>query len=115
MGWVEFWGEGLRAEEYAPYFERQHEILLPTVILYEVYKKLAQSRGRNLADQFLSFAFRTQVVAFDERLAIAAAVVSLEHKLAMADAIIYATASSYNAELVTSDTHFRDLPGVTLI
>jgi predicted nucleic acid-binding protein len=114
-GWVEFWGDGPRAEAYAPYFERQQEILLPSVILYEVYKKLVRSRGKALADKFLSFAFRTQAVAFDENLALAAAMASLEHNLAMADAIIYVTAQSFDALLVTSDTHFKGLAGVQLI
>jgi predicted nucleic acid-binding protein len=114
-GWVEFWGEGPRAESYAPYFEREGEILLPTIVLYEVYKKILRARGQSLADRFLSFALRQQSMAFDAELAVAAALMSLEHKLAMADAIVYATASRSGAQLITSDTHFEGLPGVTIL
>jgi len=41
-----------------------------------------------------------------------AADIAREHKLAMADAIIYATARQYQATLVTSDARFESLPQV---
>ena len=41
--------------------------------------------------------------------------VSRDHKLAMADAIIYTFALNLKADLVTADHHFENLPGVILI
>jgi predicted nucleic acid-binding protein len=114
-GWVEFLGGGPRADKFAPYFEHEERLLVPVIVLYEVYKKLLSVQDSTAADRFLSAALRTRVVPIDENLALLAARISLERHLAMADAMIYATALTAAARLVTSDAHFRDLPNVTLI
>jgi len=114
-GWVEFLGDGPRAEKFAPYFEREERLLVPAIVLYEVYKKLLSAQGSTTADRFLSAALRARVVPIDERLALLAARISLDRRLAMADAMIYATALAAGASLITSDAHFQGLPEVTFI
>ena len=114
-GWVEYWGNGPKAAVFDPYFDHEDRLILPTIALYEVFKKLLTTRGSNLANRFLSFAYRTRIVPLDHFLAVAAAEHSIRHKLAMADAIIYATTLSCQAELITSDQAFQGLPGVTLL
>jgi predicted nucleic acid-binding protein len=79
-------------------------------MLYEVFKKLLREQGKTIADVFLSHALRAIVISFTEDLALDAARLSITHKLAMADAIIYATALSLGAKLVTGDRHFQGLP-----
>ncbi len=90
-------------------------MLLPTIVIYEVYKKLFATRGSTTADRFLSPAFCARVVGLDPDLATATARVNVEHRLPMADAIIYATAQMHQAQVITSDPHFSGLPSVTLI
>jgi predicted nucleic acid-binding protein len=114
-GWVEFMGDGPLAEKFAPYFEREERLLVPAIVLYEVYKKLLSAQGSTAADKFLSAALRVRVVPIDERLALLAARISLDRRLAMADAMIYATALAAGAHLVTSDAHFRGMAEVTII
>ena len=114
-GWVEFLGDGPLADKFAPFFEREERLIVPSIVLYEVYKKLMSAQGSSAADRFLSAALRARVVPLDERLALLAARLSLDRRLAMADAIIYATAQVAGALLVTSDTHFKGLPGATVI
>jgi predicted nucleic acid-binding protein len=114
-GWVEFLGDGPLAEKFAPYFEREERLLVPAIVLYEVYKKLLSAQGSTAADRFLSAALRARVVPIDERLALLAARISLDRRLAMADAIIYATALAAGAHLVTSDAHFLGLANITII
>jgi predicted nucleic acid-binding protein len=114
-GWVEFLGDGPRAGKFAPYFEHEERLLVPVIVLYEVYKKLLSAQGSTAADRFLSAALRARVAPIDENLALLAARISLERHLAMADAMIYATALAANARVVTSDAHFRGLPTVTHI
>lgn len=114
-GWVEHFGEGPKAKAFEPYLRREEALVVPTIVLYEVYKKLMASRGEVIANRFLSGALRCEIVEFDAVLATAAAQISLMYRLAMADAIIYATAQSCRANLVTSDQAFQGLPGVTLI
>ena len=89
-------------------------IVVPAIVLYEVYKKLLSARGSTAADAFLSAALRTRVVPMDERIALAAAGISLDSHLAMADSMIYATAVAAGAQVVTSDQHFQGLPGATV-
>ena len=114
-GWVEFLADGPRAEKFAPYFEREERLLVPAIVLYEVYKKLLSGNGSSAADRFLSAALRARVVLIDERLALLAARISLDHRLVMADAMIYATTLVTGARLITSNAHFQGLPQVTFI
>jgi len=114
-GWVEFIGDGPRAEKFAPYFEREERLIVPAIVLYEVYKKLLSARGPTAADRFLSAALRSRVVPIDERLALLAARISLDRHLAMADAMIYATALDAGAQLITPEAHFKGLAEVTFI
>jgi toxin FitB len=114
-GWLEYLTEGPKADSFAPYLERNQIVLLPTVVIYEVRKILVLRRYKTLADAFYSQALRRTIVAFDETLAVKSAELSIDYKLAMADAIIYATAQHRNVPLVTSDAHFANLPGVTML
>jgi predicted nucleic acid-binding protein len=114
-GWVEFIGDGPLAEKFAPYFEREEHLLVPVIVLYEVYKKLLSAQVSTAADRFLSAALRARLVPIDERLALLAARISLDRRLAMADAMIYATALAAGAHLITSDSHFQGLAEVTVI
>ena len=89
-------------------------MLVPTVVLYEVYKQLAKLRGKPIADRFVSQTMHQKIVPLDETIALAAATASLDHRLTTMNAIVYATARVRNAQLVTGDTHFRGLPGVII-
>jgi len=55
------------------------------------------------------------LIPFDRNLALAATDFSLRLRLAMADAIIYATSREQDALLITSDHHFEGLDHVVVI
>ena len=112
-GWLEYLAEDSKAAAFAHYLESD-AVLVPAIVLCEVYKHIARHRGRTLADRFVSQALERRVVPLDESIALAAGNLSLEHRLTMADAIVYATARVCQAQLVTADTHFRGLPGVII-
>ena len=114
-GWLEYLTQDAKADAIAPYLEGDVSVLIPAIVLYEVRKILLLKQSKTLADIFWSEALRRILVPIDEDLAFNAAELSVSHKLAMADAIIYATALHYNAPLITSDAHFANLPGVTLV
>ena len=113
-GWLEYLTEDSKAAAFAHYLEGDGSILLPAIVLCEVYKHLAKQRGRAIADLFVSLEFHRRVVAVDETIAMAAGALAVEHRLSTTDAIVYATARVHQAQLVTSDTHFRGLPGVII-
>ena len=113
-GWLEYFKGGSQAEAFESYLQ-EPDLLVPTVVLYGVYKVLRRDlseRGANLAATRLK---TYQVVPLDDHLALEAADISLEHELPMADAIIYATAQAHGATLVTSDEHLDGLPGVVYL
>lgn len=116
-GWVEYLGDGPKTKAYARFFEKQEALILPTMVIYEVFKKLLRERGISFAEQFFAHAQQLvdSTIVLDTDLAVRAARLSSETGLPMADAIIYATAHALQAELITSDAHFSGLPGVTLI
>ena len=116
-GWVEFLGNGPKSDAFAKYLENPQNVLLPTIVVYEVYKKILREQSPNLAERFLShaLAFDNREVPLDTPLAALAAKTSLETNLPMADAIIYASARAHGANLITSDSHFSGLPGVALV
>jgi predicted nucleic acid-binding protein len=88
------------------------EWLVPTMVQLELSKWLAREAGEDKADQVIAFTTTCEVADLDTATALSAAELCLRHRLATADAIIYATAVAYDADLLTCDRHFEGLPGV---
>ena len=116
-GWIEYLSAGKKAAEFAQYLEGPADIFLPSIVAYEVFKKLLREGSREIAERFYSLAlsFGEREIPLDASLALHAARASLDTRLAMADAIIYAAAQLQNAQLVTTDPHFSGLSGVTVL
>jgi predicted nucleic acid-binding protein len=86
--------------------------LVPTIVQLELAKWLVREVGEDKADQVIAFTQTCLVVPLDTKIALAAAELCSRHKLATADAIVYATALEYEADLLTCDAHFGGLPSV---
>ena len=114
-GWLEYFMNGPLAEAYAPYFKKPQEVTTPTIVLFEVYKKIKGEAGEEQALMAVNQMEKTNVIPLTEGIALQAADISLENKLAMADSIIYATALQRGAKVITSDTDFVDLPHVVYL
>jgi len=113
VGWLAFFTGDALAAHYRPYLLSTSEtIICPTIVLYEVTKRMELTHGRQAAMVAAAQLLQKQVIPLDEALATFSARVSITYKLAMADAIIYATAQLHQATLITSDAHFASLPGV---
>ncbi len=115
-GWLEFLTDGPLAEKYASYLSDLSQILTPAVVLYEVYKRIRRERGEEDALVVAAQLKKTRIIPLTDTIAMRAAELSLEHHLAMADAMVYATAMLHGVLLVTSDSDFAPdsvpLPGV---
>ncbi len=111
-GWLEYFADGENAEFFAPAIEAVDELLVSTINLYEVFKRVLQQRGEDAALQAIAAMQAGQVVAVDETLAIEAARISVEMKLPMAGSLILATARAHNATLWTQDADFQGIEGV---
>ena len=114
-GWIQMFEEGSQAHRYLELLEGDEDIIVPTIVIYEVCKITLRERGAHWAELVGGVLQGYRVEPLTTRLAMEAAEVSLKHRLAMADAIVYATAQMLEATLVTSDEDFADLPGVTYL
>ncbi|MBI3116988.1 MAG: type II toxin-antitoxin system VapC family toxin, partial [Thaumarchaeota archaeon] len=94
---------------------RADEIVTSVVVLYEVYKKVKKVTGEEEALEAVAVLSQTSVVPVDEMISLEAGDYSLEHGLHFADALVYATARHWDAELYTSDEQLRQLKYVTFV
>ena len=111
-GWLEFLTEGPLAGSYVQHLRHLGEVVTPTAVLYEVYKVIKRQRGEEEALAVAAQMGKTQLVPLTDAIALTAADTSLTYHLAMADAIVYATALTEGVKLVTSDADLAPLPGV---
>jgi predicted nucleic acid-binding protein len=114
-GWIEYLAARPKAGRFARYIEGDEPLVTSTIQVYEIYKVVRRDISEERAIESVAALRATTVVQLDESLALEAADVSLEQGLAMADAIILATARRYQAKIVTGDADFEGLPGVTVI
>ena len=116
-GWIEYFGEGPLADSYATFIEKadEKETVTPTIVIYEVYRKIKSIRGEEKALEAYAQMSRTKIVDLTSSLCLEAADISINLNLGMADSIIVATAKAYNAQIVTSDEHLKKMDRVKFI
>lgn len=114
-GWLEYFANGSNADFFAPSICNEARLIVPTICLYEVFKRMSIQRGKEAALDAVSRLYRGKVVELSDEIALEAAQLSLEFKLPLADSVILATARAYNATLWTQDEHFKDFPGVQYV
>ena len=113
-GWIEWLTDGTLAEAYAPYLADSDNLVVPTLVQFELYKWCLREKDEAAALDVIGLTEACLVRALDTHIALSAADLSTRHKLAMADAIVYATALATSGQLLTSDAHFEGLPEVLL-
>ena len=111
-GWIEYFMNGPLAEPYEKYLSKSREVITPTLVLFEVYKKIKNELDEEQALLAAAQMEKTNLIPLSAAIAYRAADVSLEYKLALADSVIYATADIQGARLITSDADFKNLPKV---
>ena len=111
-GWLEYFAAGPNADFFAGAIEATTKLLVPSLSLYEVFKRVTQQRGEDDALQVIALMQQGRVIELSSSLALTAARLSLDHKLPMADSVMLATALSHRATLWTQDADFKDIQGV---
>lgn len=114
-GWLEYFSDGPNAAFFAPAIEATRELLVPTLSLYEVFKRVLQQRGEGEALQAVALMQQGRIVELTASLALAAAKASIEHRLPLADSIMLATARAHDAILWTQDADFERVTGVKYV
>jgi toxin FitB len=110
--WLEYFANGPNASFFARAIEQTDDLVVPSLTLYEVFKKVLQQTDEGSALQAVAVMQQGTVVDLDARLALDAARISIKQKLPMADSIILAATQACEATLWTQDEDFKHIPGV---
>ena len=110
--WLEYFADGSNATFFAPAIENQRELIVPTIVLFEVYKPVRQQRDDRDALAGSAILHHGRIVELTARLALSAAQISYSEKLPLADSIILATARAEHAIIWTQDADFEALEHV---
>ena len=111
-GWLEYFAGSENAALFAPAIEDPEQLLVPTITLYEVFKRLIQQAGISVAQTNIGDMLAGQILDLNDSLALSAAQIAVELRIPLADSIILASAREYHAMLWTQDEHFKGLEGV---
>jgi predicted nucleic acid-binding protein len=110
--WLAYFAGEKNADFFATPIQDAELLIVPTVCLYEVFKVILRERGEDDAFQAVAAMQQGTVVDLTAELALEAAAVGQEERLAFADSIIYAVARANNAVIWTQDDHFSGKPNV---
>ncbi len=113
--WLEYFADGPNAAQFAKAIESTAELVVPTLSLYEVFKRVLQQRSEGDALQAVAVMQQGQVVELSGALALSAARLSIEHGLPMADSVMLATARASDATLWTQDADFDGIANVRYV
>lgn len=113
--WIEWLIASATADRVAEHLPDQGAWLVPTMVQLELSKWLTREVGEDKADQVIAFTQVCTIAPLDTEIALAAAEACRMHRLATADAVIFATAQAYGARVLTCDAHFEALPSVVYI
>ncbi|WCL50813.1 type II toxin-antitoxin system VapC family toxin [Leptospira sp. GIMC2001] len=111
-GWLEYFSGSSRSDLFAEAIEKTNELLVPSISIFEIFKKVCKEHGEDKALKIVAHMQQGRVIDLDSRIAIYAAKVSINKNIPMADSLIYSTAYLNNAILWTQDNDFRGLEGV---
>jgi predicted nucleic acid-binding protein len=114
-GWLEYFADAENAEFFAPAVEQISELVVPSISIYEVFKRVLQQRDESDGLQAVAIMQQGQVVVLDTGIALVAAKLSMTYQLPMADSIMLATARAHEATLWTQDADFKEIEGVEYI
>jgi predicted nucleic acid-binding protein len=110
--WIEWLTQGRAADQLRGEMPARTECVVPTIVQLELAKWFERERDDNAVDSFFAYTATCIIAPLDTALARRAAELSAKHKLALADAIIYATAELHDADVLTLDAHFKGLDRV---
>ncbi len=110
--WLEYFANGPNASFFAKPIEDTQKLVVPSLTIFEVFKRVLQQRTEGDALQAVAAMRQGHMVDLDTPIALRAAKLSVELHLPLADSVILATARSSNATLWTQDADFKEIPGV---
>ncbi len=113
--WIEYFAHGSLWKVIHQHIKEAKSVIVPTVVLFEVYRKIAKTISSEEGLSVVAFMSTHQIVDISKEVALTAADLSLEYELGMADSLVLATAQEYNALLLTFDYDFNKIPDVKIL
>lgn len=113
--WIELINQGPLASKCEAIYKKHTPLFLPSIIIYEVYKKLLQSLSEDQALSVIGWMTQNPIVEINKEIALEAAHLSLNHSTAMADSLVLASAQFTKSTLYTLDNDFINLPNACVI
>ncbi len=110
--WLEYFADGPNADFFAPAIEDTEDLIVPTICILEVFKRVLQQRDEDSALQAISAMQQGKVLELTTAIALSAAKIGHDIKLPLADSVILATARAVDAHIWTQDSDFKDIKGV---
>ena len=107
--WLDYFANGPNAGVFAPAIEKTADVLVPSLTLFEVFKRVLRQRDEGAALEIVAVMQQARVVDLDARRALIAARLSAELRLPLADSVILATARLHDATLWTQDADFKGM------
>ena len=110
--WLEYFADGPNADHFAGAIEDSSTLVVPSITLLEVFKRISRQRDEATALQYIAVMQQGEVVPLVAGMPLSAAALGMRHRLPQADSIIYATAQQVRAVVWTQDSDFQGLAGV---
>jgi predicted nucleic acid-binding protein len=114
-GWLQYFSDGPNADFYADVIEHVETLIVPSICLLEVFKKVHNDRGEDAAIEAVALMNQGRVVDLDASITVSAAKIGAERKLPLADSVILATAKAGGASTWMQDADFEGIDGVKYI
>ncbi len=114
-GWLEYFADGPNAGFFAPPIEDLEALLVPSISILEVFRRVLEQRGERDALEKAAVMQLARVVNLDAGLAILAGRIGREERLPLADSVMLASARAYGAVLWTQDRDFKGFDGVRYV
>ncbi len=114
-GWLEFFADAENASFFTEAIEDTENLVVPTLSIYEVFKRVCQQRGEGEALRAVALMQQGSTVDLTASLAIRATHLDIRERLPLADSVILATARAYDATLWTQDADFEGMEGVQYV
>ena len=110
--WLEYFSGTEAGNIVSELIESVDKLIVPTITLYEVFKKLLLETTEDDALFAIAHMKQGNIIDLNDELALSAAKISKDYRIPMADSIIYATNIKFNCILWTQDKHFINLDSV---
>jgi len=111
-GWLEYFADGKNVDFFVSSIEDTENLMVSTINIYEVYKKVLREKDEESAIQAVAVMQNGRIIDVDTSISLTAAKLSYDLKIPMADSLILSTARLNNAVLWTQDSDFENIPDV---